>query len=263
MSSGDFELMSDDGLPIHHGQGSLSISDANHGGAPIAQQAEEEEHRQVSPYNRMVTLITIIVAFAGLLTALLAMWWCASSVAYMAFVFPLITAPAVIVQRIRIQWLPTFREELNKLRVKVNDFAYLNVRLQAENSRLEQQSHRLSGVESQLAEIAQRENRNVDELRSLVKENGLVQTEMAQLLSAQEFQSIIEAMLASEHEVDNTVSDRELTHFIRRLKGLHPDRQSSYIDEEALRLAFSRSSQSPQALLEITTSYLSSKSADE
>jgi hypothetical protein len=80
------------------------------------------------------------------------------------------------------------------------------------------------------------------------------------LLSAQEFQIIIEAIVASDRNEDSNISERELNQYLRRLKGLHPDRQSSYIDEEALRQAFSRSSQSPEALLEITTSYLSSKS---
>lgn len=69
--------------------------------------------------------------------------------------------------------------------------------------------------------------------------------------------------MASEVKVDNNISEKELNKFMRRLKGLHADRQSSYIDEEAIRDAFSRTSQSPQALLEITTSYLSSKSEQE
>jgi hypothetical protein len=35
-----------------------------------------------------------------------------------------------------------FREEHNKLRAQVNEFAYQNVRLQTENGRLEQEAHR-------------------------------------------------------------------------------------------------------------------------
>lgn len=91
-------------LPIHQGEGSLSMSDANLEGAPILPQ---EDSRQVSPYNKKVTMITAIVASVALITALIAMWWCASQVAYAAFIFPLVTAPAVVVQRIRIQWLPS------------------------------------------------------------------------------------------------------------------------------------------------------------
>ena len=55
--------------------------------------------------------ITFIVATASLLSGVLAMWWCASQVAYIAFFFPLVTAPAVVVQRIRIQWLPSEFEQ--------------------------------------------------------------------------------------------------------------------------------------------------------
>jgi hypothetical protein len=170
--SGDFELMSD--LPVHQGEGSLSMSDANLDGVAL----QPHDSRTVSSYNKKVTIITAIIATASLFAALLAMWWCASQVAYLAFIFPLVTAPAVVVQRIRIQWLPSmfflvvrryptidlttpahlylyfvfvcvrvrvcvaFREEHNKLRAKVNEFAYQNARLQAENGRLGQQAHR-------------------------------------------------------------------------------------------------------------------------
>jgi hypothetical protein len=82
------------------------------------------------------------------------------------------------------------------------------------------------------------------------------------LLQAEKFQQLIDAMIASEHEVDNNVSERELGVFMRRLKGLHPDRHSSYIDEEALRAAFLGTNQSPEALLQVTSSYLSSKSQE-
>ena len=70
-------------------------------------------------------------------------------------------------------------------------------------------------------------------------------------------------MVSSELEVDNNVSEQELNKFMRRLKGLHADRKSSFIDEQAIRDAFARSSQSPEALLQITSSYLSSKSGED
>lgn len=69
-------------------------------------------------------------------------------------------------------------------------------------------------------------------------------------------------MIASEKEVDNNVSEQEMNIFMRRLKGLHPDRKSGYIDEDAIRAEFSRTSQSPEALLILTSSYLSSKSKE-
>ena len=83
------------------------------------------------------------------------------------------------------------------------------------------------------------------------------------MLQAQQFQQLIDAMLASEKERDSVVSKREMKEFMRRLKGMHPDRKSSYIDEAAIREAFSRTSQSPAALLQVTSSYLSSKSQED
>ena len=94
---GDFELMTEkaEELPIHRGEASMSASDVDDG------------IKVLSDYAKKVTRITILVAVASLLTGCLAMWWCASVVAYVAFFFPLVTAPAVVVQRIRIQWLPS------------------------------------------------------------------------------------------------------------------------------------------------------------
>jgi hypothetical protein len=99
--SGNFELMSD--LPVHQGEGSLSMSDADLDGVAL----QPHDSRSVSSYDKKVTIITAIIATASLFAALLAMWWCASQVAYAAFIFPLVTAPAVVVQRIRIQWFPS------------------------------------------------------------------------------------------------------------------------------------------------------------
>ncbi|CAJ1961573.1 unnamed protein product [Cylindrotheca closterium] len=248
-TGGDFELMGD--LPVHRGEASLSANDADDGGFKL-----------LPDYAKTVTRITFMVATASLLSGVLAMWWCASQVAYIAFFFPLVTAPAVVVQRIRIQWMPTLRQELNKLRSSVNDFAYQNARLQAENTRLEQQVNKLSGVEDRLAEIVEKEGRNVNEFKGLLKENKSIQEEMAALLQAEKFHQLIDAMIASEQEVDNVVCEKEMDIFMRRLKGLHPGRNSSYIDEEALRAAFLGTNQSPEALLQVTSSYLSSKSQE-
>lgn len=90
---GDFELMSD--LPIHRGEASMSVNDV------------DEEVKVLSDYTKQVTRITILVAIASLVVAALSMWWCASIVAYAAFCIPFVTAPAVVIQRLRIQWMPS------------------------------------------------------------------------------------------------------------------------------------------------------------
>ena len=97
-TAGDFELMGD--LPVHRGEASLSANDADDGGFTL-----------LPDYAKKITRITFIVATASLLSGVLAMWWCASQVAYIAFFFPLVTAPVVVVQRIRIQWLPSEFEQ--------------------------------------------------------------------------------------------------------------------------------------------------------
>lgn len=94
-AEGNFELMGDE-LPVHQGEASMSANNDDSGTFTL-----------LPDYAKKITRITIIVATASLLFAVLAMWWCASQVAYIAFVFPLVTAPAVVVQRIRIQWMPS------------------------------------------------------------------------------------------------------------------------------------------------------------
>ena len=74
-------------------------------------------------------------------------------------------------------------------------------------------------------------------------------------------QAVLSAFLSSERVADDVVSQRELNRFITRLKGL--EGRNSTFNEESFRLAFQkRATKTPDALLELTESYLSSKSAE-
>ena len=80
---------------------SLSMGDANFDGV------KHHDINKVDELNQAVTRITAGVCAATIITACIAMLWEASIVAYVAFSIPLITAPAVVIQRKKIQWLPS------------------------------------------------------------------------------------------------------------------------------------------------------------
>jgi hypothetical protein len=80
---------------------SFSISDANFDGVKLY------NINKLSPSAQSLTWIIGIVAMAAVSVGLFVMWVEASLVTYIAFVFPLITAPWVIIQRKKLQWMPS------------------------------------------------------------------------------------------------------------------------------------------------------------
>jgi hypothetical protein len=80
---------------------SLSMADANFDGVKLY------NINKVSPNDRWVTWIIGIVATAAVSVGLFAMWVEASLVTYIAFVIPLISGPCVVVQRKKLQWMPS------------------------------------------------------------------------------------------------------------------------------------------------------------
>ena len=81
--------------------GSLSMADANFDGV------KHHDINKVSSENQTVTGIIAIAAVLGVACGLIAMWIEASTIAYVAFFFPLITGPYLILQRRKLQWLPS------------------------------------------------------------------------------------------------------------------------------------------------------------
>jgi hypothetical protein len=98
----EFELMPTS-PPVHSATAgaSLSIDDVNFDGV------KHHDINNVDPKNRMITFAIAGVASLAVALGLMAMFIEMSVVAYVAFAFPLLTAPAIILQRKKIQWLPS------------------------------------------------------------------------------------------------------------------------------------------------------------
>jgi hypothetical protein len=96
-----FNLMTTAAPMVHSAGASLSMADANFDGV------KHHDIDKVDSSNKALTWMVGIAAASGVTLALTAMWVEASMIAYIAFVFPLVTAPYVVLQRRKIQWLPS------------------------------------------------------------------------------------------------------------------------------------------------------------
>ena len=97
----------DSNLPIHSASAvaSLSLADANIDGVKLI--AYNNNFNKVSIGERIWSWLIGIVAIAAVATSLLAMWMESSLVTYIAFCVPLVTGPMLIVQRKKLQWMPS------------------------------------------------------------------------------------------------------------------------------------------------------------
>lgn len=112
------------------------------------------------------------------------------------------------------------RQVQNDLRHKVNDFADLNVQLNANNTRLESELAPLKETEKKLEAIAEKNGSTVTKLRDLVKDNQETLDAMQETLKEDVLQDMMEAVLESERDEDGHFSDKELKRLLLRLKGL-------------------------------------------
>ena len=105
MATTSFELMetgrASPGVLAAGAAASMSMNDANFDGV------QHHDINKVDYKNRMITFVVAAVASSAVILGLMAMYIEMSTIAYVAFFFPLLTAPAVVIQRTKIQWLPS------------------------------------------------------------------------------------------------------------------------------------------------------------
>eukprot|EP00545_Synedropsis_sp_CCMP1620_P001166 CAMPEP_0119016192 /NCGR_PEP_ID=MMETSP1176-20130426/11863_1 /TAXON_ID=265551 /ORGANISM="Synedropsis recta cf, Strain CCMP1620" /LENGTH=290 /DNA_ID=CAMNT_0006969527 /DNA_START=96 /DNA_END=968 /DNA_ORIENTATION=- len=181
------------------------------------------------------TYIGSIIASVAIGTGLLAMWVEASAVVYLAFLFPLVTAPAVVHQRRKLNRLPSMREEQNKLRVLVNELAVENDELESLNDKVEDQVSRLSTAESDLERIAEAQGTSVTELQALVQENGVLMREMRAMTECQVMGQMMKAIIDSDRSRDFKIDDVEMKSLLVRLQAIQG---INHVGEQELRAAF-------------------------
>jgi hypothetical protein len=162
----------------------------------------------------------------------------ASTIVYLAAIFPIITGPYAVRQRRKLHRLPTLREELNKLRCRVNELSKENKELQVLQNKVETQVSRLDRAEQKLRLIAQRQRIDIFTLNDLVAENGQLIRQMRVLQECALMGEIMKAIVNSDRSRDFHIDDHEIDMLILKLRGI----RGVHLDETELRYRF-RSSQ--------------------
>jgi hypothetical protein len=138
----------------------------------------EEQLRQEKRRQKKWTVLIATISMVGFFVALAAMIVEASTVAYLAFLFPLLTGPYVIHQRRKLNKLPTLVFVMNQLRDQINQISIQNSMLHSENTRMEKEVVRLHDAEKKLQNVVDKSGHNVETICSLVKENAETQRQM-------------------------------------------------------------------------------------
>lgn len=119
-------------LPVFSAEASVSAADADYDGV------KSYDAFRINNLQKLITAVTLGFSLASIFASFLAFGLMGTTLlAYGAFGIPMVLAPVVIFQRLKIHWGASFRQIHNKLRMKANEFAYENFRLQTENGRLE------------------------------------------------------------------------------------------------------------------------------
>jgi predicted PurR-regulated permease PerM len=69
--------------------------------------SKEDVRQQEESNQKLWTILSIVVASAAMVTALVAMWWEASLITYLAMAFPFVTSPLVIRRTRKLNKLPS------------------------------------------------------------------------------------------------------------------------------------------------------------
>lgn len=240
----------------------------------------EEQLRREKRRQKKWTVLIATVGLVGFFVALAAMIVEASTVAYLAFLFPLITGPYAIHQRRKLNKLPTLVFVMNQIRDQINRISIQNSVLHSENTRLEKEVLRLNDAEAKLQAVVDKSGHNVETICSLVKENAETQRQMKvcmiffgctmsllelyltflclqKLLNAQELQSLLTAVLQSDANADHVMSPQELEKLLLRLKSF------SVVDEVKLRDAFKHMAEQNASTTALYNHLASSQTEDE
>jgi hypothetical protein len=186
------------------------------------------------------------------------MWWEASIVAYLAFVFPLLTGPYVVHQRRKLNKIPTLREEHNAIRLEVNELALENNALYYQVTKLQTEVGKLKAAERQLEQVARSQGESIQDMQRLVRENGETSREMKRIQETQVMQQVLMAIINSDSSHDWHIDEKEMDLLIMRLRAL-PGVQAKNIKEEDLRLRLSLSPSNSMASLYAVTAGLLNK----
>lgn len=230
----DFVRMGDTPITSSTAAASMSLADSQF------VEIRSQENIALSIGTLLFTSLIGILAIAGVSTALFSMWVEDSMITLVAFAFPLITGPCILVQRQRLQWMPSFQDESNRLRQSVNQLAERRLKLSIEVNRMEREIRRMKDVEDRFHQVVQREGKNVHEFRNLVRENSKTIDEIKKAQAAQDLVDLFSVIMMSDRNEDNIVTESEADQFLLRIRAF-AGRRGKILDEQVILDAFKRS----------------------
>lgn len=184
----------------------------------------------------MAAMGTLLLAGGSATLAVLAMA-IYGPVSIVAGVVALAITPIVLIQRFHLNKLSTFREIHNKLRQNVNKISMENDDLERQTTRLHQKAERVKMVESNLDRIVAKQGGSVDQFVNLVKENGVLQQQMGELLTAQVAQQLMSSIVRADRDQDFDIEDQEVDQLIFQIRAI---RGVDQIDENQLRMVLKK-----------------------
>lgn len=217
----------------------------------------------------IMSIVISTLALLGIVSSLFAMWTQQTTLSYVAFAIPLITGPAVLMQRTKLQWMNSFRNELQKVRKLICDMAMERLQLQTETQRLEREYRRMADVEDRFRLVVLREGKSVDVFRAIVKENAHIQAEIRKEHAMRELQDMFSIIMSSDKNSNGRVSRGEIDKLIQRLHAF-AEENGKFIDEDLIRNAFQRSilknagtSQCAFSMFNVVQGAMSDEAADD
>jgi hypothetical protein len=104
--------------------------------------------------------------------------------------------------------------------------------LEHQTTRLAEKAQRVALVESNLSKVVSQQGSDVSSFVSLVKENGVVQQQMQDLIVAQVAQQLMTSIVRADRNRDFQISEQEVTELIFHIKSIQGVEN---IDETELR----------------------------
>lgn len=149
------------------------------------------------------------------------MYIISSSIKYISFAASAVAifVALIVVKRQIIDMAPThtLRFVHNKLRRKVHHLFLANNQLKEHVDDLEKQIENLQECESQLSVISKKQNKNVDQLVDLVRENATLLDKMTRAIKANATMSLVDLALDSDRDESSLFSEREIESLLVRL----------------------------------------------
>lgn len=170
-----------------------------------------------SKSDRKGTIVATSVGVIGIGLAAAAMVITGTILVYVAGAVCVLVGAVVPIRQVKVDELPTIRDETNKLRHLANDLSREVSFLEKEVDRLDAEKLRASHIEKKLTDLAQQQGESVEEMSEYVKKNSDQLTTMGTIVRRLSCEEIIQLLLSSDKDRNFTIDEEELERLMLRI----------------------------------------------